>query len=357
MDIKYHIWLSRVSMFNSKKIELLDYFGDIFNLWKYVIEKDNIDKLMDQSLHEKLKSKWVESEIEDIIHVMKNKNINLVNYKEEDYPQKLLNIEEFPIYLYYIGDIKKVNNLSVAIVGAREGTSYGKTVTIDIVDVLNQYNINVISGMARGIDGIAHHEALKGGFTAGVLGCGPDICYPALNKDIYNMICRKGCILSEFPVGTKPISYNFPQRNRIISGLSKVVIVVEGNEKSGSLITASTAADQGIPVMAVPGPIYSPKSAGPNRLIKDGASVYTEPQDLLELLDIHEEYILGCEHIKYTSKEHYILKFINYSPVHIDEIIKESNIDIKELYRLLFELQMKNVIECSNSNFYSRIKS
>jgi len=335
----------------------LNYFGSVDGLWNYVITEKNNKNLINGEAYEKLSAAWDENKIKENIEKMKKEYIFLVRYDEEDYPEKLLNISDFPLYLYYMGDIKSLNNRAAAIVGSRDCSYYGRDVTIEIADALSRYNINIISGMARGIDSLAHREALKSSFTCAVLGCGIDIIYPKENRDIYDKIRKKGCIISEFPLGEKPNAYNFPQRNRLISGLSELVIVVEGNEKSGSLITATAALEQGKDVMAVPGSIYSPKSMGTNKLIKDGAAPYTKVEDLYEAFHIDYEYNSENNHIKYTSKEKAILKYLDFNPIHIDEIIKKSNIDIKELYRLLFELQMKNAIECIDGNFYTRLKS
>jgi DNA processing protein len=355
--MEYEIWLSSVKLSNESKIELLDYFGGAKELWSYVIEQQNNKHIISQDMFERLTAAWDKEKIHQDIEKMKEKNISLIRYDEEDYPEKLLNISDYPVYLYYIGDIKPLNNLAAAIVGSRDCTPYGRDVAVEIAEALCEKGINIISGMARGIDTIAHREALTRSFTCAVLGCGIDYIYPKENIDLYNKIRKKGCIISEFPLGEKPNSYNFPQRNRLISGLAELVVVVEGNEKSGSLITASTAINQGREVLAVPGSIFSPKSKGPNKLIKDGAAPYTNVGDLFEALGMQYEYKPEKSHIKYTNKEKAILKYLDFNPIHIDEIIKKSNIDIKELYRLLFELQMKNAVECVNGNFYTRLKS
>lgn len=355
--MEYEIWLSKVRLSNENKLELLDFFGSSKDLWYYVIEQQNNKHLINQEIYDKLTTAWDKNEIDKDIEKMKRENISLVRYDDEDYPQKLLNINNYPLYLYYTGDIKALNKTAAAIVGSRDCTPYGRDVTIEISRALISGGINIVSGMARGIDAAAHKEALDDGFTCAVLGCGIDVIYPKENKDIYDKLRKKGCLISEFPIGEAPNAYNFPQRNRLISGLSELVIVVEGNEKSGSLITASAALEQGRDVMAVPGSVFSPKSKGPNKLIKDGAIPYTRPEDLFDALNIEYEYKQNKNHIKYTNKEKAVLKFLDFNPIHIDEIIKRSNIDIKELYRLLFELQMKNAVECVNGNFYTRLKS
>lgn len=221
---------------------------------------------------------------------------------------------------------------------------------------LGEENINVISGMAKGIDSFSHKSSLEsGGYTCAVLGCGVDVIYPKVNKKLYYEIINKGCILSEFPPKTPPYAYNFPLRNRIISGVSDLIVIVEASEKSGSLITASYALEQGKDIMVVPGTIFSKTSKGTNKLIRDGAYPLTSVEDIFNILNI-----------KYCSKEektpvfqreieHKIYSNIKDRPIHIDDILKKTNVDIKQLYEVLFELQLKNQITCLSGNYYVRI--
>jgi len=226
------------------------------------------------------------------------------------------------------------------------------------VGQLNSYEINIISGMAKGIDSIAHKAAINNNInTVAVLGSGIDVIYPKENYRLYHEILENGgCIISEFPLGTPPLSRNFPMRNRIISGMCELLIVTEGGEKSGTLITVGAALEQGKNVIAVPGSIFSSESKGTNKLIRDGAYIYTDIEDVLSLLNISRISMDNKSISTVKSKlEEKIYKIIDDNPIHIDKIIKLVDIDINQLYKLLFELQVKEEILCLGGNFYVRI--
>lgn len=203
---------------------------------------------------------------------MINKKIEVISKGMPSYPELLAEIKDPPQKLYYIGDINILKKRCAAIVGSRNTNQYGRSTAVEIAMKLAAYDVAVVSGMARGIDTCAHRGALKaGGKTVAVLGCGVDICYPKENSNLKKELEEKGLILSEYPPGTEPMPYYFPQRNRIISGLSELTAVIQARNNSGSLITAELAAEQGREVCAVPGNIDSQYSLGSNKLIKDGA--------------------------------------------------------------------------------------
>ena len=211
-----------------------------------------------------------------------NNVIKEISRGDGEFPWFLANMEDGPEKLYCIGDTKLLSMPKVSVVGARKCSNYGKEAATKLGGILADNGIVTVSGMARGIDSFAHQGALnRNGKTIAVLGCGPDICYPQVNRRLYEMICSKGLIISEYPPGTKAKSYMFPLRNRIISGLSEAVVVVEAGLKSGSLITAVTAAAQGKEVFALPGNINSGFSVGTNKLIRDGATIMTDLSDVL----------------------------------------------------------------------------
>ncbi len=216
-----------------------------------------------------------------------NKEIYKADWQDTQYPENLLTLpnNERPQLLYISGKIKKKDKKAVAIIGSRKMTDYGKRTTARFARELAKNNVTIISGLARGIDTIAHKAALSaGGRTIAVLGCGLDIIYPPENKTLAERIKKSGAIISEFPLGTKPLAKNFLTRNRIISGLSLAVLVVEGARRSGTLSTASWAANQGREVFAVPGPIDSPLSAAPLFLIENGAQIARNPKEILDLI-------------------------------------------------------------------------
>lgn len=204
-----------------------------------------------------------------------------------EYPAILKEIKDYPKELFYIGDISLLNKRCTAIVGSRNTNQYGRWAAVTIAEKLAGHDVTVVSGMARGIDTCAHKGALRaGGSTVAVLGCGVDVCYPKENHQLKKQIEENGLVISEYPPGTEPMPYRFPQRNRIISGLSEVTVVVQAGNGSGSLITAELAAEQGREVCAVPGNIDSQYSLGSNKLIKDGALPVVSTGDILEIMGI-----------------------------------------------------------------------
>lgn len=223
-----------------------------------------------------------------IIKTDRNKWIEMITPGMHEYPAALEEIKCKPEKLYYLGDIDLLKKRCASVVGSRNTNQYGRGMAISIAEKLAENDIVVVSGMARGIDTCAHRGALKtGGNTVAVLGCGPDICYPAENSELKKEIEEYGLILSEYPPGTEPRTFHFPQRNRIISGLSEVTIVVQARNNSGALITAELAAEQGREVCAVPGNIDSQYNLGNNKLIKDGARPITSIGDIMEVMNLH----------------------------------------------------------------------
>jgi DNA processing protein len=217
---------------------------------------------------------------------------------------------------------------------------------------LISYNITIISGGAKGIDSVAHNAVIEdSGNTIVVLGCGIDVVYPMQNKCLFREIEKKGLIVSEFLPKTPPLSFNFPRRNRIISGLSELVLVIEASEKSGSLITANYAIEQNKEVMVVPGSIFSKGSIGCNRLIRDGAQIFCSMEDLYLLLKLENH-----ENIKILSPiKEKILKIVSDGPTHIDEIVNKAYVGREALFNILFEMQNKNEIISLPGNYYAKI--
>ena len=221
--------------------------------------------------------------LEEEYHSLGEKQIGLVLQEEEGFPQKLLEIPDPPYGLFYKGKLPEQKQPSVAVIGARECSEYGRFVAEELGRYLGSQGIQVISGMARGIDGISQQAALSAGGTSyGVLGCGVDICYPAQNRRLYEELLEKGGLLSTYTPGTKPLPQYFPPRNRIVSGLSDALIVIEARQKSGTLITVDMALEQGRDVYVVPGRITDRLSDGCNHLLTQGAGVFLSPESFAE---------------------------------------------------------------------------
>ncbi|MDP4090532.1 MAG: DNA-processing protein DprA [Bacillota bacterium] len=351
----YEIWFSRVKLPDEIKNQFLDTLNTPEEIWEYV---KNEGCIKNKTISKAFNSAMNTEEINKIIDVMGVKGINYVTVMDERYPKKLISLPDHPFLIYYYGDIEKVNDLkAVSIVGSRRCTVYGRDSAYEISSGLSKHSVNIVSGMARGIDSISHWGTLNNeGFTTAVLGCGLDTVYPRENKRLYEEIKLKGCIMSEFPPGTPPFPYNFPLRNRLISGLSDLLIVVEAARKSGSLITAGRAADQGRDVMAVPGSIFSKNSLGTNELIKDGAEIFVDMEHLLDKLNIIS--LAKNDNLKkvYNDiKMDTIYNILTDTPTHIDDIIRITNIDISILYELLLEMQLENTIRCIAGNYYVKI--
>ena len=271
----------------------------------------------------------------------------LISREDASYPAALAQIPAPPPLLYVRGQISGVDDWSVAVVGTRSPTTYGREVTRRIVGELAAAGVTVVSGLAIGVDTIAHVAALEtGGRTIAVLGSGLDQVYPERNRALAEQIVMNGALVSEFPLGTKPTPQLFPVRNRIISGLSLGTLVVEAGEKSGALITVRFALEQGRDVFAVPGPIFSPKSAGPNQLIRDGAGLVARGQDILEALNLSAAAIQ--HEVQATlpddPTEAALMELVSYEAQHIDEIRRQSDMPITVVSSTLAILELKGLV-------------
>jgi len=278
--------------------------------------------------------------------------VRLITAFDSSYPQDLREIHDPPPLLYLRGNDIPSNQTTVGVVGSRNPSHYGLKVTEEICQGLARRRIVVVSGMARGIDTAAHWGCLKGhGFTIAVLGSGIDVIYPESNSRLFGHIVEKGAIITEFPLGTPPEAKNFPIRNRIISGLSKGVAVVEASKRSGSLITASLALEQGREVLAVPGSIESFKSTGTHHLIKQGAKLVENADDILQELGLNYPYSKKLDMRKETAlppleeDEKRVYDILGDYPIHIDQIARYSKMDPAMVAGLLTRLEIKGVIK------------
>ena len=279
---RYWIWLSLIKNLGSKrKLKLLELYKTPEEIYKLTKEElMNINGIGEAIANDIMISKNEEI-LNYHIKYMKENNIKIININEREYPQALKEIYDPPISLYVKGNIEKLNNKNIGIVGCRECTTYGKKSAEYFAYNLSKQNINIVSGLAKGIDRYAHLGSLNTGNTIAVLGNGLDIIYPKENLELANEIIKRGgTIISEYPCGTKPDKMKFPARNRIISGISSGIIVIEAKEKSGTLITVDFALEQGRDVFVVPGNINSINSVGTNDLIKQGARLVTTYEDI-----------------------------------------------------------------------------
>ena len=303
--------------------------------------------------------------VEDEIEKAKNSNVRIITLFDKEYPESLRHIDNAPSILYLKGNIIEEDCFAVAIVGSRLMSDYGRKIAADLASDLASSGLTIVSGMARGVDTVSHRGALRaGGRSIAVLGCGLDICYPSENKELMNSLSASGCVMSEFPLGTPPVRENFPRRNRIISGLSLGVLVVEAASRSGSLITARFALEQGKEIFAIPGNITSSKSEGTNNLIKNGAKPVHSAEDIIEELSPQIKGLLRpltasvigrgqSGGLEINSEEKAICNILGSGSKHIDHISRELRISPARLSGVLLGLEMKGIIgQTEGNNFY-----
>jgi len=293
----------------------------------------------------------LEKEVEKELSLLGKVGGKIVTLKDEGYPKRLRDIYDPPALLYVRGELRREDTLAIAIVGSRKTSPYGRWITEKIGQDLARHGVTVVSGMARGIDSVAHIGALQGGGrTIAVLGCGVDVIYPLENRNLFHQIIEHGAVLSEFPMGSPPEGGHFPRRNRIISGLSIGVVIVEAGSKSGSLITANYALEQGREVFAIPGNVGAQGSRGTNQLIKEGAKLVESSEDILEEIlpqwEREEETFPIPESPvpDLTEEEKILYKLLGETPLHIDTIIRESQLDPGKVSSFLLNLELKGLI-------------
>jgi DNA processing protein len=272
----------------------------------------------------------------------------IVILKDEEYPENLRFIYDPPPLLYVLGSLEPRDQWAIAVVGSRYPTTYGKSAAERIAMRLGRQGMTIVSGLARGVDSWAHRGALGGGGrTIGVLGCGIDIVYPPENQDLYDQVAAQGAVLSEFPMGTPPDSDHFPIRNRIISGLSKGVVVVEATLRSGSLITARLALEQGREVFALPGNIDSSRSAGANQLIQQGAKLVTQAEDILEEFYPAASLKISTPsaELRLSEEEKKVFGCLTSEAMHIDQVITRSALASSKVASILLSLELAGHIK------------
>lgn len=358
MEIKEKIYILKLNY--ALNYSNTDWVIDIIEKYKKpsVIFENGRDILSQTELLSERFDKFIdvakEFDAEKEIAECEKKKIKIITYLDEDYPESLKNISNPPLALYVYGDIKNV--LSISIVGTRQPSDYGVKICGEISYEISRIGLRVVSGLARGIDTIAHKNTIKAkGVTVAVIGSGLDRIYPPENKELAKKIVETGgSVISEYPLSSTPFKTNFPRRNRIISGLSFATLVIEGDYNSGALITARYALEQGRDVMAVPGRVDSRYSNGTNKLIKEGAYLVRNAKDIIELIpsselfgiDINKIYESENKEIKASHNASIIYEFIkNRKEASIDEISTNLNISLNEIFAYIFELESLGVVE------------
>jgi DNA processing protein len=285
--------------------------------------------------------------LEKVWEQIQARNIQIHTWEDETYPRRLKEIDQPPPVLYSLGDLVPEDEWAVAVVGTRRVTSYGRQVAEELGAALARSGVTVVSGMARGVDALAHQAALDaGGRTLAVLGSGVDRIYPPEHRRLAEQISNQGAILSDYAPGTAPDAANFPPRNRIISGLSIAVVVVEAGGKSGALITASFAADQGREVFAVPGNIKAPQSEGTNRLIQQGARPLLDVNEVLESLNLSSitEQSAARAVLPADATESHLIDILGMEPLHVDDIRERTGLPIDQVSAALALMELKGMV-------------
>lgn len=326
--------------------QLLEFFGSAEIAWNAPA-----DGLIGAGLPKKVVENLVglrdRVDLDKVMETINARGISALTIEDTDYPRRLKEINQPPPLLYVKGSINVEDEWAVAVVGTRRVTPYGRQVANELAIYLAQNGITVISGLARGVDAIAHQSALRaGGRTIAVLGSGVDVIYPPEHAKLAGEICDQGALVSDYALGTQPDGINFPPRNRIISGLSLATIVVEAGETSGSLITAEFAVEQGKEVFAVPGSILTPQSTGTNRLIEQGARPLLRMSEILDVLNLEKipEKQSSRKLFPLDAAEAKLLSTLSQEPMHMDEVSRLAAMPINEVSSLLTMLELKGLI-------------
>jgi len=362
-ELKYYVGFSLIPQIGAKRGQkLINFFDVLKNAWK-ASRADLIKAGIEKNIVNEIIEARKEIDLDEEMEKINKQGIKLLTIKDDDYPKLLKEIYNPPFLLYVRGEEEVLNRVSLAVIGARKSTDYGRQITGELCSILVQNNIVIVSGLANGIDSFAHETALSAinGKTIAVMGCGIDdkTIYPANNRNLAKKIIDKGgAIISEYPIMIPPLKQHFPARNRIISGLCLGVLVVEATETSGSLITAAHALEQGREVFAVPGSIYNKNTVGPHKLIKMGAKLIENAEDILEELNLKNinQQIEAKEIIPENENEKKILECLELNSLHIDELVEISGINITELNPILMTMEMKGMVKNIGGGNYIAVK-
>ena len=369
-NFKYELWLHSITDFPTKlKIKLYECFPSAKEIYQ-AKEKQlkTLGFLEDEKITILLNGQRDESFLR-IFDRLEQESIRFVPWHSLDYPPSLLEMPDYPHGIFIKGNLPCPKRMSIGMVGARKCTTYGERCALEYSKILSQVGFQIISGMACGIDGISHRGALLGETpTYAVLGSGVNVCYPKQNKGLYQDILHKGGgILSEFLPDTEPLPFHFPMRNRIISGLSKVLLVMEAKEKSGSLITADMALEQGKDIYALPGPVSSSYSKGCHYLIKQGAGILISPDEFLKDLEvlgggIYREKCVKNQNCKNNKKimldnlQNMVYSLICFNPKNIHQIVEEMDEPVERVMNALVSLEFEGFVEEVTKNYYVRLE-
>lgn len=357
--LAYWIGFNRVRGIGPARLRaLLDYFGGIEEAWtapSSALSEVGLDRRSVSNLLDARSALDLEAELDRV----RKAGMDVLTWEDPRYPQRLMAIHDPPPVLYVLGELLPQDDWALAVVGTRGASSYGREAARALAGDLVRAGLTIISGLARGIDAQAHQAALEvGGRTIAVTGSGLDIVYPWEHKKLAADIARRGALMSEYGPGVQPEAANFPARNRIISGLSRGVLVVEAGEQSGALITADFAADQGRDVFAVPGGIFNRNSKGTNRLIRDGAHPALSVNDILEALNLTSvtEHVEAQMLFPTDATEALLLDQLEEDPKHIDEVGRAAGLPIATVSSTLALMELKGLVRQVGGMNYVRAR-
>ncbi len=335
---------------------LLDAFGDLQTAWDAPVGELRSAGLSAR-LIENLEKLRAEVSLEKVWAELQAQGVQVLTWEDEGYPSRLSELDNAPPVLYLRGEYRPEDEWAVAVVGTRRVTAYGRQVTEHIAQTLAGGGVTVVSGLARGVDAIAHQAAIDaGGRTLAVLGSGVDRIYPPEHRPLAEQVIAQGALISDFPLGTPPEARNFPPRNRIISGLSLATVVVEAGARSGAVITANFALEQGREVFAVPGNVLAPQSKGTNRLIQQGAHPLLDPKEILETLELSlvSEYREARLVLPTDATEAQLFAALDHEPVHVDEIRAQVELPIEKVTAALAMMELKGMVrQVSGMRYYA----
>ncbi len=361
--MKYQYWLSNIEGIGSAAIhKVLRYVSSAEELY-FLSEKqlNVLPELKDAEKRRILESKWCKDLTNEWEQFLEQ-GISFISWEEEAFPEKLRYIDKPPYSIYYKGELPDPKRMSVAIVGARRCSEYGRYMAEKIAEKLGQHEVAVISGMAKGVDSYAHIGALHGkGKTYAILGCGVDICYPAAHKQLYEEILETGGIISEYPPGTQPKAALFPARNRIISAFCDILVLTEAKEKSGSLITADFALEQGKDIFACPGRTTDELSFGCNALIRQGAGIITSVDSFLmdigikkERTYVQENLFVHFPNLLLEKEELLVYSCLDLRPRNLEEIAYRTGLKTQYLTGLIQNMLQTGIVKEIFQNYYIR---
>ena len=358
-NLKYWVAFNRIPGIGRARYAALEaYFGTLEVAWTAGpsdLRKAGLDSRSITSIQ----SRRPDIDPDTVLYDLLARNIEPLTWHDPRYPDRLNQIYDRPPVIYVRGAIAEQDDWGIAVVGSRQPTAYGKEMALTLSTELARNGITVVSGLARGIDSIAHRAALDaGGRTLAIQACGLDMVYPPEHQRLADEIAESGAVISDYPLDTRPRPDFFPRRNRIMSGLTLGTLVVEADEKSGALITAGYALEHNREVFAVPGNVTSPKSRGTNRLLQEGAKLVTRIEDVLEELNLKlvPEQLVMQELLEVSAPEADLIKLLSREPIHIDEVTRQCNLPVSTVSSTLAMMELKGIVKQVGAMSYIKIR-